>query len=196
MSKNSLTTRSERVRLIAEIGLSIALAVVLGMMKVWQMPQGGEISLAMLPLLVLSFRRGILPGLLAGALYGVLDAQLNPFVVHWVQYILDYPLAYAVVGLAGVTASQLRSSVGRSGRTVALIAGGTALGAIARYAAHVVSGAVFFGEYAPAGQPVVLYSAGYNSFVLVSAVACAAAAIAIVPVLSRVVPVRKEILAS
>ncbi|MDO9557026.1 MAG: energy-coupled thiamine transporter ThiT [Coriobacteriia bacterium] len=183
---------SSRVGLVAEVGLSIALAVVLGMLKVWQMPQGGELSLAMLPLIVLSFRRGVVPGIIAGALYGILDAQLNPYIVHWAQYVLDYPLAYALVGLAGVTAGRLRTSIGRPRAFATLIVGGVALGATARYLAHTVSGIIFFAEYAPPGQPIVLYSAGYNSFVLVSAIACAAAAVAIMPTLSRAVPVRKE----
>ncbi|MDZ4654610.1 MAG: energy-coupled thiamine transporter ThiT [Coriobacteriia bacterium] len=192
MSKGHISG-SNRVGLVAEVGLSIALAVVLGMLKVWQMPQGGEISLAMLPLLVLAFRRGAGPAMLAGALYGVLDAQLNPFIVHWAQYILDYPLAYALVGLAGLAAGRLRALPDRQASVRTLIVAGTVLGTFGRYVAHTVSGVIFFAEYAGPGQPVLLYSAGYNSFVLVSAAACAVAAVAIVPALSRVVPVRKEV---
>lgn len=192
MSKGHISN-SNRVGLVAEVGLSIALAVVLGMLKVWQMPQGGEISLAMLPLLVLAFRRGAGPAMLAGALYGVLDAQLNPFIVHWAQYILDYPLAYALVGLAGLAAGRLRALPDRQASVRTLIVAGTVLGTFGRYVAHTVSGVIFFAEYAGPGQPVLLYSAGYNSFVLVSAAACAVAAVAIVPALSRVVPVRKEV---
>jgi thiamine transporter len=182
----------QRVGLVAEIGLSVALSVVLGMLKVWQMPQGGDISLAMLPLIILALRRGVGPGLVAGALYGVLDASLNPFIVHWAQYILDYPLAYALVGLSGVVARSLRAQTADPTRIVRLIITGAAIGATARYVAHTLSGVIFFAEYAGPGQPVLLYSAGYNSFVLLSAVACAAAATAIIPVLSRVVPVAEE----
>lgn len=192
MSKESTYPSRERIRLLAEIGLSVALATVLGMLKVWQMPMGGEVSLAMLPLFVLAFRRGFVPGLVAGALYGVVDGMLNLYVVHWVQYLLDYPVAYAGVGLAGLAASALRrGSLTVAGRT-ALLSAGTTLGALARYASHTISGVVFFSEYAPEGQPVWLYSAGYNSYVLVSAVICLAAALAIVPALERVAPVIRE----
>ena len=192
MSKNL----NGRAILVAEIGLSVALAVVLGLMKVWQMPQGGEISLAMLPLLLVAFRRGVIPGMLAGALYGIVDAMLNPFIVHWVQYLLDYPLAYALVGVAGIVSHGLRSSRDSNGTSVPLIIVGSTVAAIGRYASHTLSGVIFFSEYAGPGQPVLLYSAGYNSSVLVSAIACGVAAAAIIPVLSRVVPVQKEVPAS
>jgi len=182
---------SERIRLISEVGLSIALATVLGMMKIWQMPQGGEVSLAMLPILLLAFRRGTGPAVIAGVLYGVVDAQLNPYVVHWAQYILDYPLAYGLVGLAGLLSRKIVAVDEQKRRFVVPITFGVAIAALGRYAAHTLSGVIFFAEYAE-GQPVLLYSAVYNSSVLISAVACVVAAVAIVPVLARVVPVWRE----
>ena len=63
---------------------------------------------------------------------------------------------------------------------------GIALGALGRYAAHVVSGLVFFASYAEeAGQAPLIYSAIYNSFVLLSAVLCAIIAAAVLPALHR-----------
>ncbi|PKQ19248.1 MAG: energy-coupled thiamine transporter ThiT [Actinobacteria bacterium HGW-Actinobacteria-6] len=182
-----------RLVIMSEIALTLALAYVLGLLKVWQMPQGGEVSLAMLPLLVLALRRGLPVGLVVGFLYGLLDLTYSPpYIVHWVQFFLDYPFAYMAVGLAGVFAPALKRALSRGSKGLAVwgaIIPGVALGALGRFTCHLVSGAVFFGEYAPKGQPVWLYSAGYNSFVFVSAVLCAAFAVIVLMVLQRVVPV-------
>lgn len=181
-----------RTRLLLEIALTIALAAVLSMFTVWRMPQGGSVSLGMLPLFVLAFRRGLLPGLVAGGLYGLVDLMVDPYPpVHWVQPILDYPVAYLLVGLAGVVSAALIPALrDRASRRIAfLMAAGITLGATGRYVAHFVSGMVFFGEFAPAGQPIWLYSALYNLYVPVSAVACFAAAAVVVPALAGILPV-------
>lgn len=190
---NTSGTSRQRLVLLTEVGLSVALAVVLSFLKLWEMPQGGSISLAMLPLFVLALRRGLWPGVVAGALYGVVDAIIEPYVVHWAQFVLDYPLAFAAVGLAGLFAAALLRATrdGRTGRAAALVVGAVALGACGRYAAHVLSGVVYFASYAK-GQPVLAYSLAYNSFVLVSAAACAAAALAVLPALARVVPLSDQ----
>ena len=182
----------DRTIVLVEIALSIALAVVLAMVRVWKMPQGGTVSLAMVPLFVLAFRRGPIVGVGAGALYGLTDFFVDPYPpVHWIQPLLDYPVAYAFCGTAGVFANGW-GSLRREGRLAqsvwrALIPG-VALGTLLRYGAHVVSGAVFFGEYAPAGQPVLAYSLVYNSFALVAGAVCAAAVVIVLPAVERVRP--------
>ncbi|GAB4285333.1 MAG: energy-coupled thiamine transporter ThiT [Coriobacteriia bacterium] len=182
-----------RTRILVEIALTIALAAVLNALKIWRMPQGGTISLVMLPLFVLAVRRGLVAGLIAGALYGVVDFLVDPFPpVHWAQYLLDYPVAYLMCGLAGVAAPAWRKAVaiGRQARAGWMsVIPAIALAAAARWGVHWLSGVVFFSAYAPEGQPVWLYSLVYNSYVPLSAVLCGAAALAVLPVLSRVVPV-------
>jgi len=174
-----------------EISLTLALAVVLGSLKIWQMPQGGSVSLGMLPVIVLAVRRGPWVGLAAGALAGLLGLIVEPpYVVHPVQFMLDYPLAFAGVGLAGVFAPLWRSLADKRawGRGIAMaIVPGILLGSAVRYAFHVVSGVVYFASFAE-GKPVLAYSLAYNSFVLVSAALCLAAAVLIMPALERVVP--------
>lgn len=161
-----------RTRVTVEIALTIALAVVLSMITVWKMPYGGSVSLGMLPLLILALRRGLAPGLAAGALYGVIDLLVDPFPpVHWIQPLLDYPIAYLMVGLAGVAHVGVVRALHRDARlrASAWIVAGVALAGLGRYTAHFTSGIVFFGEYAPEGQPVWLYSAIYNLYVPLSA---------------------------
>lgn len=186
----------ERTRVLVEIGLVIALAYVLGFLKLWQMPQGGEVSFAMLPLVVLALRRGLKVGLVGGLLYGLVDLMHPPlYIVHWVQFFLDYPLAYMAVGLTGAFAGvwRTRSARGAWAAAVALaVVPGIALGATARFAFHFVSGVVYFSEYA-GNQAVWLYSAGYNSVVFVSAALCGVAAALVLPALERIVPTSREL---
>ena len=89
-----------RTRILVEMALSIALAYVLGRFAVFRMPAGGTISLNMLPLFVFALRRGLRPCLAAGAVYGLLDLTLDPYVINWTQLLLDYPLAYTMIGAA------------------------------------------------------------------------------------------------
>lgn len=181
--------KPSRVRIAAEVGLTLALSAVLGLLVVWRMPQGGSISLVMLPLLILSLLRGPRVGMAAGALYGVLDFMINPYFLHPVQVVLDYPAAFAACGLAGLFAAGWASLAAEGRYGVAFVRSalpGIVVGALGRYAAHVLSGIVFFASYAKeAGQAPVVYSAIYNSFVLVSAALCAVIAAAVLPALHR-----------
>ncbi len=139
-------------RTIAEIGVAIALAAVLHLIRLWEMPQGGSITLGtMVPLFILALRRGPAVGALGGALYGIFEGWVlsgGRFFLHPVQVILDYPLAFGLLGIAGFFSKSP--------------AFGVVLASAARYLSHVISGVVFFSQYAPKGQPVWLYSLGYN----------------------------------
>lgn len=184
MGSTRFTTRTT-----VEIALTIALAFILDELRLFQMPQGGSISLGMLPLFVLALLRGPFVGVLAGGLFGVVDVITEmQFIVHPAQFILDYPLPYALVGLAGIMRKTWTSTLGERGSGSAVVQAlfpAVVLGASLRYLSHLASGVIFFGEYAPPGQPVVLYSALYNLYVPVSAAACLVAAGIILPVLSR-----------
>jgi thiamine transporter len=200
---------STRTRVLVETALTIALAAVLHWVtRLWQMPLGGTVSLEMLPLLVLAVRRGPVVGITAGALYGMVDLAMEPYVVHWVQFFLDYPIAFGLVGLAGLWTPVL-DRLEREGKlalaTAWVVPLAVVTGAAARYAAHFLSGVVFFatttfqGPLAPghsafesvaALRTVAVYSALYNLYVPISAVACLAAMLLIVPALERAVPRR------
>jgi thiamine transporter len=185
----------DRTRLLVEVALSIALAAVLGIsVRVFRMPAGGSVSLEMLPIVVLALRRGTRAGVVAGALYGVLNYAFDPFFVHWSQVLLDYPVAHGLVGLAGLLRPVWRSaSAGarpaRAGWWVAFPA--TLVGAIARLSAAWLSGILFFAASTPVGQAAWLYSLTYNLLYLgPSALACGLCAAVLMPVLDREVPVR------
>lgn len=89
-------------KVIAEIGIACALALVLGYLKVLQLPQGGTISLAMVPVIIIALRRGVLVGVITGTISGLLMMLPDPYFVHPIQVILDYPLAWGALGFAGL----------------------------------------------------------------------------------------------
>lgn len=82
--------------------LSIALSFVLSFVKLWSMPTGGSVTLAsMLPIMLFSMLAGPVKGLFCGLIYGLLQCLQGGWIVHPVQFLLDYPLAFSMLGLAG-----------------------------------------------------------------------------------------------
>jgi thiamine transporter len=186
--------RSERVRMLAEVALTVALCAVLKLWRI-QLPwnfAGGDISLAMLPILVLALRRGVVPAAIAGAAFGVVDFFFEPYAAAPIQVLLDYPVAFALLGVAGFGSRQYRAfaSSGRRLAAETVAVPWMVLGAASRFAAHFVSGIVFFGSNAPPGTPVWAYSALYNlSYVVPSLLLSIVAALLVLPVLEAAVPV-------
>jgi thiamine transporter len=155
-------------RVLAEAALAIALAFVLGLIKVFQMPFGGSISLEMVPLILLALRQGPTVGIVAGAAYGLLNLAVEPIVLHPVQVIFDYPLAFGVLGFAGFFKPTVPGAIL-----------GTIVAVLARFLCHFVSGVVFFASYAPEGWNPYLYSAAYNAGYLVPSLAIALAVVVV-----------------
>lgn len=141
------------VKTLTEISLTIALAFLLSLVKLWQMPQGGGISLVMLPILYLALTRGWQAGTLAGFCFGLLHILQSSFFYHPLQWFLDYPLAYGLLGLAGLC----------QGTHWHNILAGTLIGVAGRFMAHFVSGLMFIHLFlAHPPQHVARYSAWYN----------------------------------
>ena len=112
----------------------------------------------------MALRRGPKIGIFAGAVFGVVDLAIEPFVVNPVQFILDYPLAFACLGTCRILPKPQVV-----GPVVGVVVGGTG-----RFLSHFVSGVIYFPNYAPAGMSPVVYSAVYNATYMVpSIIICA-----------------------
>ena len=68
MKKSKMTLRA-----LTEGAVMVAAAQVLSLLKLWEMPWGGSVTLAMIPILLYAVRWGLVPGLLAGFVFGVLQ---------------------------------------------------------------------------------------------------------------------------
>ncbi len=153
-----LTTRE-----IAEAAVAIALAFILSMIKIFEAPMGGSITAgSMIPILLLALRRGYKLGTVAAVFYGVLQILEHAFIVHPAQAILDYPLAFGALGLAGFFSPKTKEM-----RSTLYAVLGVIVGITGRYVCHFFSGVIFFYSYAPEGMSPWVYSALYNAFYLV-----------------------------
>lgn len=159
-----------RLQLLLEVAILGAISFILDKIG-FSLPQGGSITLSMLPIIVMAFRWGIAGGMLTGFTSGLLQLITGGYVFTPLQAGLDYFVAYTLVGVAAVTGGWLvRSSArGSKGGMVAAIIVGTVIGGLLRYIIHFIGGIVFFGEYAPEGQPVWLYSLIYNGTYMIPA---------------------------
>ena len=89
-------------RSLVAVAVAAGLSVALSFLRLFQMPQGGSITLEALPILYLALWRGAGYGVGAGVLSGLVQLLLRPYVVHPIQILLDYPLALGVLGVAGL----------------------------------------------------------------------------------------------
>lgn len=143
-----------QTKILTEAVAAVALSGVLHLITLYQLPQGGRVTAAaMVPVLFVAIRRGPRVGILAGIAYGLVVLVEEPFIYHPVQFLLDYPLAFGALGLAGFFRK--------------LPLAGVAVGIFGRFVCHFISGLVFFATYAPVGMNPALYSAIYNASYLI-----------------------------
>ncbi len=153
-------------RMLSNAAICLALSFVLSYIKIFDLPQGGAVTAAsLLPLIAFAYGYGAVPGLAVGIAYGFLQMIQDPYIVGAVQAVLDYPLAFGAIALAGLA----RKLPDRYGWLV-----GIALVGVGRFVCHTLSGVVFFADYAQgSGLSPLVYSLSYNSFVFVDLVICA-----------------------
>lgn len=148
----SLGKKGISTRILVEGALCIAMAFVLSYIKLFSMPLGGSITLcSMLPIVVFAYMYGPAYGFTAAFAYSILQIIQGAYIVHWAQFILDYFLAFTCLGLASFFRKNLTLGMAVSG--------------IARMICSIVSGVVFFSEYAAeAGySSAIWYSLVYNA---------------------------------
>lgn len=145
-----------RAKHLAFSAVAMTLAVLTSIFTVYEFPFGGSITLfRMFFICFIGYLYGTKVGVITGAAYGILDFILKPYAITLIQPLLDYPVAFGALGLSGVF------SKSRYG-----IIKGYILGVAGRYICHVITGVVFFAEYA-GGKNVILYSLSYNASYIV-----------------------------
>ncbi len=162
--KKNLTLRA-----LVEGAVFVALAQVLSYLKLFELPQGGSITVAMLPIFFYCARWGFGPGMLASFVYSVLQLLLDgAYAWGWQSMLGDYIVAFTVLGLAGLFHKQ------RGGLFI-----GTAVGSLARFLVHYLVGVWVWGEYMPEsffGMTMTtpwFYSFLYNgSYMLIDMILC------------------------
>jgi len=145
---------AQRVKILAEATIFIALTIVLkdALPPIYHMPQGGSVTIAgLVPLLWFALRRGTKYGVLAGFVYGLIHAMLpGSYIIHPLQGLLDYPLAFAALGLAGIV------------KKIPII--GIGIGISGRFLCSFTAGIIFFTSVDIDG---IIGSAIYNGIYLI-----------------------------
>ena len=164
-----MATKSySRTRTLVECALMIAVGTVLAQIKIFEMPFGGSVTLvSMLPFILVSFRHGVKWGLATDFVNSLLQMLLGFYappagtVAAFVGVVLlDYVLAFTLLGLAGVIAKPFKNHL-------LGVAAGTAAVCVIRFLCSFLSGALLWGSYQESyewarGMSVWLYSFIYN----------------------------------
>ena len=148
---------SKEIRVLAEIIVAVALGTVISIvLRIYQFPSGGEITLGgMVPIILISYRRGPKIGFITGMIHGTVQLILFPWIINPIQVIMDYILPFGFVGLAGLIKKK---------PTV-----GVVFGMFLRFISHYFSGIIFW--YSMSNDAYNwgpwIYSAVYNGLYMV-----------------------------
>jgi thiamine transporter len=153
--------KTDTTRLVTTAML-IALAAVLSLIKIFQMPLGGSVTLlSMLPVCVISIKYGVKWGFFGAFVYSLVQIALDfgslmswgMTAKIWIGCILfDYIFAYTSLGFAGIFKNK-----GTGG-----IIAGISIALFLRFVSHFISGTIFFDIWAPEGWNAAVYSVLYN----------------------------------
>ncbi|HAW16495.1 MAG TPA: energy-coupled thiamine transporter ThiT [Clostridiales bacterium] len=167
-------SNKEKIVAIATGGLCIALSFILSKFKIFEMPMGGSVTPAsVLPLAVYGMAFGPVWGFLAAILFSLLQL-IDGYLETPFQVILDYILGYTAMGIIGFAAvpAEVRKNItnplnrfAKAGIFRAMVF--TVIAYAVRCLCSVLSGVIFYAEYAPEGMSPWVYSITYNgSFLL------------------------------
>lgn len=154
-----------KTKSLVECAIMIALATVLSMIKLAELPYGGSITIAsMLPIAIIAYRRGMGWGLGSAFVYGVVQQLLGlnslSYVTTWQSIVavilLDYIVAFTVIGFAGIFRNKIENQA--LGLTL-----GCVFVSILRYICHVISGATVWAGLSIPTQAALSYSFIYNA---------------------------------
>ena len=153
---------ANKTKRLTESAMLLAVAIVLELvskMFIPEMPFGGQVTLvSMLPVVLISYRHGVKWGLVTGLTYALLEMALGAKTVAaafqpgyfgdevmlvnaFVMCLLDYIVAFTVLGLGGI----FRERFEKPGTALGL---GAAVALCCRYLAHIASGYILFSGWA------------------------------------------------
>jgi thiamine transporter len=155
---------ARETKAVSFAGVTIALSFALSYVKIFSLPQGGSVTLAsMLPLIIYAYVFGARKGVLAGAIYGILQCLQNPQFYQPMQFLLDYPVAFGGIGIVGIA----RNFGKLKDKPVASFIVGAVIAVVLRYIAHTISGYYVFSSWAWEGWAPLAYAMVYNLYCFV-----------------------------
>ncbi len=197
-----MNTSSKILRLTlsaAMLALACVLAIVCEFIPFLNLPFGGGFTVAsMLPIVLISYMYGVKWGLLTSFTYSLMQITISVvmgktvyalftpthddfmgFEIGFAVVIIDYIIAYTMLGFGGVLRNKVKNKV-------AAIVLGVIIALSLRYICHIVSGYIFYGAWAewffsqegfPYGEQILgaftgsglalLYSVVYNGLFMI-----------------------------
>ena len=149
------------VRILAEIAIFAALGFALdalqGGYSRGMFPSGGSIGFAMLPIFIIGYRRGLVPGVLCGLVLSLVQMLSGIYVISGANYdngflkamapffqvLLDYVFAYTLVGGCGALSGMYHKKEDFKGQLVVILIG-CVVGGLLKYSSHVIAGGLFY----------------------------------------------------
>lgn len=169
------------VKQLAFCAMAVALGTVLSYIKVFHFPYGGSVTLlSMLVICLPGYFFGLGAGMMTALAYGVLQLLIDPYVLFPLQLVMDYLLAFGALGLSGLFSNAKNG-----------LLKGYVVGVLGRYVFVVLSGCIFFADYAWEGWGVLPYSLAYNGSYIFAEAAVSIAVILLPPVRKAVGRIRK-----
>jgi len=157
--------KQQKLLRLVESGLMLAVATVLSMVKVLDLPYGGSITaFSALPLLLVAYRHGTVWGLFTALAHALLQLLLGASTLSYATsagaavaiVVLDYLLAFTALGLGGIFRRRCQS------QGVALVWGAVLTGGI-RYVCHVIAGCTVWVGLSIPTTAALTYSLAYNA---------------------------------
>lgn len=137
MSKERKFTTKKLVFAAMAIALATVVATVI---KLPSLPNGGSVTLfSMLLVTLVGYWYGPAIGIVAAIAFGILQFITGPYVVHPIQVIIDYPLAFGALGFSGFFSNK------KNGLLKGYLAG-----VMGRFFFASVSGLIFYTVYVDA----------------------------------------------
>lgn len=140
--------------------LCLALSFILSYIKLFSLPLGGSITLvSALPLILFGYIFGAKYSFIVCFAYGLLQVIQGAYILNAWQLILDYFVAFTVLGIAGCFRKNIFI--------------GTAAAYSLRYCAHTAAAFLWYSDYAPEGIGGTAYCLLYNlAFLLPEMILC------------------------
>ena len=157
--------KQQKMLRLVESGLMLAMATVLSMVKVLDLPYGGSITaFSALPLILIAYRHGLWQGLLTAFAHALIQLMLGANTLSYATsakaavaiVVLDYLLAFTVLGLGGIFRRKCES------QGTALVLGALLTGVL-RYSLHTIAGCTVWAGLSIPTEAALIYSLAYNA---------------------------------
>lgn len=179
MSKFHVTTKQ-----LVFSAAAIAISIVCSMIKLFEMPTGGSVTLlSMLFIALIAYWYGPYTGIITAVAYGLVQFVMEPIFYTLPQMLLDYPLAFGALGLAGFFNKK------KWGLQI-----GYLVGVAGRFVFSTLSGVLFFASYAPEGMNPWIYSILYQGSYMLPEAIITLILISLKPVAKVLARVKSEII--